>query len=651
MDVPVDESRISEWRTAVSDQIKRNRIQERIRGILEIPSVQREDQSIVEEEIKRDILEQGIIEDIICSLKKGNKRNQNRTSSTENKAKSEKELLFRKLLEQRSSRSVGLHQKQARSSVIENIKSNQQLRSIKLDVFGGKAFVSELDDNESLPSQITVHILALGQRFATKPVKLCVEPVISESFEIQLPSASSSTQLLPQVLSIQPIHFVLTRTNDYANTRLLGVAQLDCSDVLHNGVLKKSIEVTGIGSDASVSIGVLEVKVQAESSDLMAKEDLRQLMEAAKLEHQESTRLFFAISKSWWKEYTQIRPNYEERLIKLFAQSEFGTSMPVPTFIEPVKSRQIESPKHAARFVSLIEYDKHKSISGTTADVWQSFHATLVLGKGNIEDHAILLCSLLRGFELDAYVTIGLDANNQPHTWVTVVTAKNSVIFYESITGARYVLNDDTPFAPKYPYKTVDCLFSHKKYYGNCQPSNEISKVDFNLNDEAKWKQLDLTMLSRVTWHHNPPIQLVTSKIDTCQHELALEKELKHMFSAHLEIHERSCTWCTQLSSLMYTALSNYENERLLGSCIGQEEFEEGIRRSIPVGCLFKAFPTHFTYTSPQRIFTFLIKFQQCKELLSTRGDQIRFCLAVKCVKYVERVACWVMVGVRYRKV
>lgn len=39
---------------------------------------------------------------------------------------------------------------------------------------------------------------------------------------------------------------------------------------------------------------------------------------------------------------------------------------------------------------------------------WNSPHAFLAAGRGNASDHALLLCSLLLGFGLDAFVCIGL---------------------------------------------------------------------------------------------------------------------------------------------------------------------------------------------------------------------------------------------------
>lgn len=41
-------------------------------------------------------------------------------------------------------------------------------------------------------------------------------------------------------------------------------------------------------------------------------------------------------------------------------------------------------------------------------------------GRGDIEMHAVLLCSLLLGFGLDAYVVIGASSDG-PHLWVLTI--------------------------------------------------------------------------------------------------------------------------------------------------------------------------------------------------------------------------------------
>lgn len=60
------------------------------------------------------------------------------------------------------------------------------------------------------------------------------------------------------------------------------------------------------------------------------------------------------------------------------------------------------------RFVSLLPFQPRASVGEQRALTWNSPHAFLATGTGDVSDHALLLCSLLLGFGLDAFVCCGL---------------------------------------------------------------------------------------------------------------------------------------------------------------------------------------------------------------------------------------------------
>lgn len=57
--------------------------------------------------------------------------------------------------------------------------------------------------------------------------------------------------------------------------------------------------------------------------------------------------------------------------------------------------------------------------------------------QGDCEDHASLLCSLLLGFGLEAYVCVGTKAKGTPHTWVLTRGTDGSITFWESLKAHR----------------------------------------------------------------------------------------------------------------------------------------------------------------------------------------------------------------------
>ena len=65
-------------------------------------------------------------------------------------------------------------------------------------------------------------------------------------------------------------------------------------------------------------------------------------------------------ANDWWSDYKQIKPQFKTRLVKIFAETddrEASVYKPVCSLISPmIADRLLESPLHAARFVSLIPF-------------------------------------------------------------------------------------------------------------------------------------------------------------------------------------------------------------------------------------------------------------------------------------------------------
>lgn len=116
-------------------------------------------------------------------------------------------------------------------------------------------------------------------------------------------------------------------------------------------------------------------------------------------------------------------------------------------------SRLLDSPRQAARFVSLIAYAKSRPTIGglnESVDQWLNLHTFIVKNKGDVENHAILLCNLLIGFGLDAYVCLGTKLkSHEPTAWVVTISHDyKEVVFWESLTGNRYLhvqIDPDNP--------------------------------------------------------------------------------------------------------------------------------------------------------------------------------------------------------------
>ena len=130
-------------------------------------------------------------------------------------------------------------------------------------------------------------------------------------------------------------------------------------------------------------------------------------------------RSYFNYAKKWWQEYLSVGAHVNHRLIKLLAQAEDGSSRCVSSFLQPIQARHaLLSAGEAARFVSSISTVRHDAVAGSKSDVWLSLHSVLASRSGDIEAHAVLLCSIFLGLELDAYVVLGHTTSDEPHMWV-----------------------------------------------------------------------------------------------------------------------------------------------------------------------------------------------------------------------------------------
>ena len=163
-----------------------------------------------------------------------------------------------------------------------------------------------------------------------------------------------------------------------------------------------------------------------------------------------------------------MRSSHSKRLVRIFAQTderELSVYKPVCTLVRPFVARGVlESPLQAARFVSLIPFERVELAGEGRVERWHLISSFLARGCGDSEDHAVLLCSLLLGFSMKAYVCSGTNGEGA-HTWViTVDQDSKKVQFWESLTGQRFVEGD--PRVQRF-FRTVDCVFNNGEFYAN----------------------------------------------------------------------------------------------------------------------------------------------------------------------------------------
>lgn len=188
----------------------------------------------------------------------------------------------------------------------------------------------------------------------------------------------------------EPIHLVVTRTNDRGERDLLGSYTLEWRSVLieEKGKLSHTAELSGVGPEAKISAGLLDLVIEIfPKAAPLQSVFLSAHQETERQQTAERERLFLVYSKQWWKEYLQISSDHSQRMVKIFAQNEMGRSQSVCSFVRPLRAgRLLDSPRHAARFVSLLPFERSSTSVGVgrggCGEVWNSLFSLLCQRKG-----------------------------------------------------------------------------------------------------------------------------------------------------------------------------------------------------------------------------------------------------------------------------
>jgi hypothetical protein len=190
----------------------------------------------------------------------------------------------------------------------------------------------------------------------------------------------------------------------------------------------------------------MDLLPKVEKAELLPERILDEQFTQEKKQVNNDVMSFYDYSTEWWAEYKQLKQGFDKRPVKIYGEDEAGTFKPIFTFVKPLYGlKGIDSPFHASRFVSLIPYKRNEKPGGEKQEIWHSFNTFLSLGYGDAEDHAALLCSMLLGFGMDAYVVLGYSTDG-PHAWVLTRMITKGLgdkeirryRYWEALSGQRY---------------------------------------------------------------------------------------------------------------------------------------------------------------------------------------------------------------------
>eukprot|EP00903_Cladosiphon_okamuranus_P009829 g9342.t1 len=380
--------------------------------------------------------------------------------------------------------------------------------------------------------------------------------------------------------------------------------------------------------------------------------DVKRVMDLQVSVRSEARRDFYLYANAWWKGFTSTSKDLSKR------------------------------------FVSLLSFQPRASVGEQRALTWNSPHAFLAAGTGDASDHALLLCSLLLGFGLDAFVCCGLarpDASSATshqdedstergeemgHMWVCTFSgprADNKAVFWESLTGQRFTMHAPQPrlqqgrrTAHKLPaspqhLSKISCMFNHHEFFANKQADNRVRHTSLNISDPKLWKPMDSSRILAPGLSYHPAsagpagVVLLRPALNTETTAECVELDLKRRVTAWREGKGWSTTWDDDLGYLLGPAVFAYEQERLCGSGFGGDDFQDAVQGAVPDRHCFKGYPTCFDHVVCGEMMASLLGRKVAHDILSCTGDHLRFALRSTVFPYPNGVlAVWLMLACRF---
>uniref|UniRef100_A0A0N7ZBD6 Uncharacterized protein n=1 Tax=Scylla olivacea TaxID=85551 RepID=A0A0N7ZBD6_SCYOL len=487
-------------------------------------------------------------------------------------------------------------------SVPQNIK-DQMLggrQYLYLKICGGRAFIDHLGISNSSglhQSSFVIHVALQTQRFKTHQISCECDPQISEGFLFDLqqlkPGCAAKTLDAVELLSLTaPITLVVVKEGHVANPTLVSVYTLEWRSLLTqpSSSNKFVCQLMGIGAEQQVPIGLLDIEaiLLPPVEKIIPHESFVEHLHSTETHLGEKRRLFVSYAREWWREYTEASEKHRKRMVRIFAMDECGKNRFVCEFVRVLEVGQaLKSPEEAARWVSVLPTILDHQLPAGATKPWYTLGTAVMAGSLNIEGKCSLLCSLLLGFGLDAWICIGTKQSGQPHVWIMTRGPYAAITFWEAITGSRYLHRVGQRAA--HGYATIGSVFNNKTFYANCQ-----------------------------------------------------DHGLSTHFDDHLSYVLTPALWSYERESI---------NSGGLAEIRSAEFFSAALMNTVPEGYTFKGFPLHFMHSSPRRAFSVILNSSIGREIIEGRGDNVTLAVRAVTACYPENVfVTWVMVACTFRQ-
>ncbi|QDZ21881.1 centrosomal protein [Chloropicon primus] len=433
------------------------------------------------------------------------------------------------------------------------------------------------------------------------------------------------------------------------DSRVMGHCELDYREAIvsSKGYVRKLLQLEQGEPTSTLVPGAIDLtlRVVPALSDPIDKVEYNRQIREEEMARTNKFTNFLNLAKTSWNEFINKSEYFKQRPTKLIAYGEDGLQHCSCEFLKPLKcGRVLRTPKQAAYWVSLLQEDTMSQMLGDVSSRWSSFDTIAAKGSAKNEEKALLLCSFLLGFGLDAYVCYGYDKQNRVHSWVmTLMKNESTAMFWEALNASCYSIYDC-------PYANIGCVFNDHVIYLNSQDDHSIEKTAFDLGSSDLWMPVHYSKAGGITLH---PFPLAKASLDGEEEEELLEDRLRVEIEAfRAEKGLEDTLWDENLEHVLAQALVAYETEACTGQAApGNMEFQHSVKRMVPIGYTFRGVPMQFKHRSSKRILRQLLEETSTLDIILSGSQNTVLALSAHVNVYPNDLSStWIMVASRTPK-
>lgn len=518
----------------------------------------------------------------------------------------------------------------------------------------GRGFTEYVTKRKNSSERLRASVAFNGKLVHSALAPCTVEPFFNIDLLVPIlkgGEGSTVADLLKKEGKVRAVVCVVTLDDQdqEVDSRVLGHCQIDYREAIvsSKGYVRKLLQLEQAEPTTTLVPGAVDLTLRVVPA---LSEPVDKVEYNSQVREEEMTRTnrftnFLSLAKSSWNEFVSKSEEFKQRPIKLIAYGEDGLQHCSCEFLRPLKcGRVLRTPKQAAYWVSLLQEDTVSQMLGDVSSRWSSFETIASHGRAKSEERALLLCSFLLGFGLDAYVCYGYDKQSRVHSWVmTLMKTESTAMFWEPLNASCYSAYDS-------PYASIGCVFNDHVIYLNAQEDPALEATAFDLDSSNLWMPVHYGKAGDITLH---PFPLAPAALDAVEEEELLEDALRAGIEGfRAEKGLGGTSWDPNLEHVLSQALVAYETEARTGQAApGNLEFQHSVKRMVPIGYTFRGVPLQFKHRSSKKILKQLVEESSTLDIILGGSENTVLALTANVNIYPNDLAStWVMVASRTPK-